>query len=421
MTLLLIGFFVRLALASAPGNMFDIGVNQGWGKSAVHFGLAHSYEEQLNGNMLPNYAPFTVMLFTMMAYADETLLPLSMQDGHAYYLLIKLPAIAADLGAAILAFVLVRRWKSTNHGLVAAGTLALHPAIFYESSVWGQTDSIYAFFILACVWAYFDKQYFLAGMFMALSLMSKMQGIFVVPLFAVLFIRTSWYATLKAMAGGSLTLLIIFIPFIAEGNSARVLDVYTDSVGYYPIVSSAAYNMWWSLYGDAAGSMNDTETALWPFTYRQVGLILFGCSYLYALFIGWNWFKKTPKQESAIPVVLALSAFLAHTFFMLNTEMHERYLFPFTMLGVAMIFMSRKAALIYAGISALFLLNLLGWLPATFIDHGLYEEFPTLDVIVAVLQMVLLCHFVLLLWNIRKKNGWFSTLGGGIAKLLKKI
>jgi Gpi18-like mannosyltransferase len=399
--ILTVGFLVRVAVSNSEGNTFDVGVNQGWGKSAVHFGIARSYEEQLDGNMLPNYAPFIVMLFTGMAHINE-LARDPFQSADVFRLLIKLPGILADIMAAALFYFAISHWKDKKMGLVAASIVSLHPAAIYNSAVWGQTDSVYAFFVAATIFAFYKKHFFLAGMMLSMGLLSKMQAVYALPLIGILFLRSTPRAVIHGALGFSTATLLIFSPFLLEGNLQKVLGVYVNSVGFYPVVSSAAYNFWWTLFGDSAGSINDTDTAIWPLNYRQIGLALFGLSYAYALYVGWGHLKNLPKSKVALPYAFTVAAFLAHAFFMLNTEMHERYLFPLVFMGIPMAFFSAHAAVVYASISGLYFMNLLGWLPASWVDKALYSSFPTLDVVIAVLQTVLLFHFAYLLRKLSK-------------------
>lgn len=89
------------------------------------------------------------------------------------------------------------------------------------------------------------------------------------------------------------------------------------------------------------------------------------------------------------------AAMLAWSFFVWNTEVHERFLFPFCAFGVSFLLLSRAHKAVYWGVSILFTLNLLGILHFTPIDAWLFVTFPRLPIAIAWLQVLLLVgmHF----------------------------
>jgi dolichyl-phosphate-mannose-protein mannosyltransferase len=419
MAILGAGFILRLFLSPAPGYEFDVGVNQGWGRSAVELGLARSYDEQLNGNMLPNYAPFSIMLFAAAASVQKLAFGFD-ANPLTYRILIKLPAILADLLTALCFFFLLKKWKGTKSGMIGAAIYTFHPAVFHESAIWGQTDSIFTMFLALGAWQFSIKRPMIAGMLFALALLTKMQAVFLMPFMFVLYLRGGWRMLLRGVIGGFIATIPVLLPFAIGGTLDTVINVYTGSVGFYSIVSSAAYNFWWSVYADKAGNLQDTSLLFGLMSYRQIGLLLFGLSYLYAFFAFWKHLKPGRIAEmKLLPVLFAAGAFLSLAFFLWNTQMHERYLFPFVALGLPMVFIDRKGALIYFFVSILFYLNLLGWLPAGSVDRGLYLEFPSLDVFVAAAQVIFFFHLAHYLWTLREK---FPAPGAkSSVKLLQRL
>lgn len=390
--IVLVGLFVRFGFAPSPGFEFDVGVNQGWGRSAFELGLARSYVEQVNNNMLPNYAPFTIMLFTGSAYLQDWFFG-GFDNAETYRVLIKIPAMLADIITAIALFFFVKRWKGIVIAYAAALLLVFHPAVIYESAVWGQTDSIFTMFLVLGTGFFAYKKPMLAGVMFALAALSKMQAGMLVPFFFVLYASGGWRVLLKGTVGGLLITIPILIPFAVGGTLPNVIDVYTNSVGFYSIVSSAAYNFWWALYADAAGNTQDTSLLFGFLSFKQWGLLFFGLSNIYVLALLWRHLRASSNTQASFASYWIATAFVSHAFFVWNTQMHERYLFPFVALGLPMIWASRRFAFIYVSVSILFFLNLLGWLPAGPIDRALFEIFPALDGFIASLQVVFFFMF----------------------------
>ncbi|MBI3331871.1 hypothetical protein HYZ99_02825 [Candidatus Peregrinibacteria bacterium] len=386
--LLMMGLLLRLWIATSPGFEWDVGTNQGWAKSAVLLGLAQSYTEQLDGNMLPNYPPFSLILFGSI--------------GHVYYagwgddfaahptafrLLIKLPAILTDLGTALLFYFLLKRWRSRSAGLLAAAIFTFHPAVLYESAYWGQTDSIFTFFMTAALGLFAGGWMVAAGALIALALFTKVQTVMLGLFFLIISLLAGWKNFVKVCAGALPVAFLVLFPYWLGGNLQAAINVMADSVGYYSIVSSASYNLWWTVLSDSAGTIQDTELLFGIISYRHLGFLLFFLANIYVTALFWKRWRPFRPGRAAFFTLFAAAGFLAYTFFFVSTQMHERYLFPFVALGFPMAFINRKGALLYTAVSLLFLSNLMGWLPWTSIDRTLFSTFPTLDVLIAVCQL----------------------------------
>ncbi len=355
----------------------------------MELGVARSYTEQLDGNMLPNYPPFSLLLFQGTGYLYKwTVSPDYDKNLPAYRTFIKLPAIIADLATAALFFFVLWRWKGIKAGYLGAALYTFHPAVFYDSAIWGQTDGIFTCFLCFALAFFANRKYALSGAFVVLAALTKAQTVMLLPLFAFLFFfHAGWKGLLKGAGSGFVVLCLALLPFALGGALDDVVKVYVGSVGFYSIVTSAAYNFWWSLLGDA-GHSTSSETVLFGIaSYKRIGFGLFGLSYLFLLPLVWRRLITLKPDISRVPYLFAAATFACHAFFLFNTEMHERYLFPFVALGLPAAFISRKSAWLYGVVSLLFLMNLLGWLPWTIVDKELYKTFVTLDVFIASFQV----------------------------------
>lgn len=405
LVLLFLGLSLRLALAPAPGYGFDVGVNKGWARSAVLLGLARSYTEQVNGNMLPDYPPFSLVIFSGIGHFYQWF---SGQPPHpespGFHTVIKLPAIVADLSLALLLFFLLRRWKGRTMGFLAAAAFTFHPAVFYDSAYWGQTDSLFTLFMTAALGAFALQWAAISACLFTIALFTKAQTVLLFPLFGLLFLTSGWKTFLRGLVGSSVTTLTILFPFALGGALNAVMNVYLRSIGHYPIVSSAAYNFWWSLYGDSAQSMQDSTLLFGTISHRSVGFLLFGAVCTMTLIFLWQALRPSQPFRVRFPALFLGASTCAFAFFLFNTEMHERYLFPFVALGLPVAFLSLRAARLYAIISFLFLLNLVGWLPFGSIDRAIFRAFPTLDVAIGTAQVICFFLWFILLFDFRRAS-----------------
>ena len=402
---------LRMGLSPMQGLDFDIGTNQGWAKSAVELGLARSYTQQVSGAMLPNYPPFSMMIFATTGHIYKTFVSPVYDAGlPAYRIIIKLPAIFADLLLCVLLGWIVAKMRGRNAGWLAAGIAALHPAIVYESAVWGQTDSIFTLFLVASIAALAWERTAIAAAFFTLAFLTKAQTAALLPLFGVWYlirpVRMLW-----GLAGSIPVLLIVLLPFAIGGAIPAVWNVYAGSVGYYPVISSAAYNFWWSLLADSSWSRHDTELVFGVITFRAAGYLLFTGITGASLLVSIRRMIAPMTRKQTLGLLFLLASLSSFAFFLFLTEMHERYLFPFVAFGLPVAFLGRKEAWLYALVSGLFFMNLLGYLAIGFIDRGLYNEFSSLDVFFASMQVFLFALLFGVLWSqrvvaVKKKWEW---------------
>ncbi len=398
------GLMLRLWLSPAEGYGFDVGTNKGWSFSAVGVGVGRSYTSQLKGSMLPNYPPMSLLIFHATGYIYMKTLSANFDiDAPIFQSIIKLPAMLSDLVTALLLAVFVARWKKSRWWGVLAGILyVFHPVPIHDSAVWGQTDAIYSMFLVAAFGTLVYGFGVLAGLLMALALLTKLQAIACVPLFVIVGLNSGWRYALKVFVGGVIGIGLVLLPFWWTGFLNDAIRIYTSSVGFYDSVSSAAYNFWWSLYADEAGNMHDTDLLFDLLSFRHIGLILFGLSALFPIVTLWRGLKASPHTGATLPAVFYAAAFSMYGFFLWNTQMHERYSFAIIPLGLTVAFFSIRAFRQYAFLSILIYLNVLGWLHAGEWDRMLFDEFPTLDVLVAAGTLFLFFAFAGVAFDIRK-------------------
>lgn len=406
-SILLAGFILRIIISPAEGYGFDVGVNQGWAKSAVKLGLAHSYVEQVDDNMLPNYPPFSLMIFTAVGHAYQAFIsPDYDRNLIEYRMLIKLPAILADLGTAFLFFFLLKRWKNTEAGFLASAIYTFHPAVIFDSAYWGQTDSIFAFFTVLALGLFIKKWFFFAGVLIALALLTKVQTVMLGPLFLALSLLGGWKVFFRVFAGAAMVAIAVLLSFWWGGTLTAVFRAVAGSIGYFTATSSGAYNFWWMMLGNLAESTPDTTIMFGFLSYRQLGYALFALAnfYVFLLFARkWHPFAET---TGAVLSLFAAAAFLSYSFFFFSTEMHERYLFPFIALGLPLIFMGASGIILYCIVSGLFLLNLLAVLSIGSVDQAIFSRFPDMKMYIAVSQCIAYVAFAVYLFHYAKPNSF---------------
>ena len=397
---------VRLALMPLP-DPFDADLTTFWlpwmAYGAQH-GLAQLY---LEGHPPVNYPPLYLALLVGLGKLYGLVVP-GFEYTPLQSVLIKLPAVLADLGITALLYaaawrvVQIRdasapsvsttgthdrttarpndRNKESWFPLLAAALWALNPAVIYVSAFWAQVDSIHTLWMLAALLAALGRRWGWSGVLMALALLTKLHAVVLLPLLFVLALRHSW----RALAGGALglggTLALGLLPFALNGMLDRVLLVYFGAVGFYPKLSVNAFNGWFLVQTLSVQWLGreilDTARVIGPVTLRWVGLALLG-GYT-AVLLGLLWPRLEPGRRALdgqttavrpwLPAQARLLVFFAagllvFGFFSLATEMHERYGLPaLAFLALPAAFW-RRALWPYLLLTVVFSLNLLRVLP----------------------------------------------------------
>ncbi len=369
-----IAFVIRLGLSWHGGFGGDISLNQDWSKSAVRLGLIQSYSEQLKSDtMLPNYPPLSIGMFALTGYVyQSTLSPNFNEEAPIYRVIIKLPAILADLVTIIVLYLILIPLGGRKRSFLAAALYAVHPAVIHDSAVWGQIDSVFTLFLCLTVLCMQRHRWMLAGVLMASALLIKMQSLLLVPVVVVAagFDIRRW---IRLMAGGLSVTVLTVIPFAIYGALDKLMNVYAGSVGFYNTLSYNAYNFWVMLYTRETGK-SATDLFFGPLSHRMFGLIAW---FIVIGSVTVLWFpaiQQDIKSKGKTGVTMLSAALIAYAFFLFNAEMHERYLFPFMALGLPLLLLGRKSAILYMSASILFTLNLVSLVAFSDIDRMILQE-----------------------------------------------
>ncbi len=243
-------------------------------------------------------------------------------------LLLKVPSMVADIISAWIIFALGRHLGRPWQGVGLATFYVFSPVILYDGAYYGQTDTILLTFLLGAVYAYIRRSPFLLGAMMMAAPLMKAQAFFVLMILCVAILaqwREVWGRCVgRVIAGGLLSLAIVAGLAALTGQLAAFRDGYIGAVGWFPLVTSHAFNLWWLLLRPWDKSPHeqdfplDTELVLGIVSYRTIGLVLFFAAMILILVL------LDRRRYTPYALVLACAA-AGWAFFNLPTEMHERY------------------------------------------------------------------------------------------------
>lgn len=272
--------------------------------------------------------------------------------------LLKAPNLVAAMAHAPLCAIGLRRFLGPESVRRVALLLALSPALFVNAALWGQFDALLSLLVLAAVVALLHDRPGWAGAAIGAALATKLLAVVAVPLAVVWTWRRSGPRGVAAgCAAGAVVMALLWMPYALAGAGAPVAAAYRGAVDYYPFRTVEAYNGWYLLdrfdifvRGLAARDARlDTRAAFGLVTFRHLGLAAFGAYTAALLALLWRRPSRT-----ALAWTLAAQFF---AFFMLPTQMHQRYLLPAATLAALLAPLSRRGRILVIGLAAAATLN----------------------------------------------------------------
>jgi len=223
----------------------------------------------------------------------------------------KLLSICFDFLNAFLVYKILKiRYPQGATALIGAVVFLLLPTILLNSAYWGQSDGIYTFFLLACLFFLMKDRPFLAMIFLGISFSFKAQAVFLGPLVLLLIVKKKipWFY----LGVVPLVYALMMIPAALAGRPIiELLTIYAGQAGTYHTLSEHAPNLYLFI----------------PNTlYTPVLLIGLITTVLIALTWTAIYARKLKEFTPQTILLCALVSVAFMPFFL--PKMHDRYFYP---------------------------------------------------------------------------------------------
>lgn len=336
--LFFISFVLRFLVAFVAWHP-DLNNHADWGIRFWEYGPKKFYAPESNvwSYTWPNQPPGTVYMFAGIRKLYEAIFAvfwwlnvnipafpsgiITFFETNLYPALLKLPAILADFGIALLIYKLVtRNTQQAERGIFAAVLWLFNPVVWYNSAIWGQYDAVINFFALLSFYLLLSKKLVFSFLFLVLSLYIKASLIIFVPVWLIVAFRQKYKFSqyLIATSCSLITIVLLSFPFSTGNPLVWLYDLYVKKVfaQQLHVITANAFNLWAALTG-----IHER-----PDIYAHWGYILFAVSSISLLY----FLYKSPitNHQSLITRLVWTIALTAFSSFMLLTNMHERYLYP---------------------------------------------------------------------------------------------
>ncbi|MGD0644951.1 MAG: glycosyltransferase 87 family protein [Candidatus Bathyarchaeia archaeon] len=371
------------------GYPIDIGDFSSWFNTAAEHGIRQFYS---NAGFI-DYPPFNVYVF----WAFGSLAKAVSAIGISTVNIVKLAPNLFDLATAVLIYVFVRKQASFKLALTATALYTFNPAVIYNTAIWGQFDAIYTFFLILSLMLALKSKPKLSAIAFALGILTKPQGIALVPLIAFLIYKKNGLKNLLvSMLVFVATIFLVILPFEWTNPITFLSHIYFGAYGEYTVTSVNAFNLW-GLYG------------LWM---PDGGLFVLGWALFgaFAVFVLYFLYKRLHASDDFLAIFAAFMLLFA--FFMLPTRIHERYLFPAISVLALMFPFLKRARPLYVVLTATFLTNqayVLYWLNASYPNAGPNLTGDPVVLAVSAINLLMLLYASVLMLDELKGRKWFKT------------
>ncbi|MCU5378100.1 hypothetical protein OCA08_13195 [Bacillus cereus] len=319
-----------------------------WMNTVGKYGLGDVYA---HGDLV-NYPPFFLALLGI--YGDI----LSFFNIHveAAGVLIRVPSIVFEVVAIIIFAIVSKRMDNSIVRAALVTFFAFSPAVIVDGTIWGQVDMLHSILMVSSILLLMSKPTW-SGAIYAIALLAKFQSIVIAPVFAMYFLKVIFEKRegkqlIKFIIGFCIPLLIFGLYFAVHGTFITMLtQAYLNAVGTFPTVTVFAMNIWYYAIGTDP-NMVDTIQVVPHITLKTVGLILLSiAAALTCLYVFFHRHMNTA-------VLLKAATFISFAFFMLPTQMHERYAFPALVFVIFLLLYEMKWTGIALGLTLTIFLNI---------------------------------------------------------------
>ena len=320
-----IAFIVRIVLAlTYRGHNTDMGCFEGWSSIIFNVGIPNFYESPGFHDYPPGYMYILYLIGAIRSLINPS--------QNMTWLIVKLPAIICDITTAFLIYkISIEQNVSNKVSSVIAAIYLLNPAVILNSSIWGQVDSVYTFFVVIFLYLLTKKELIKSYFVFAICIFIKPQAFMFLPLIAFAIVENIFIpkfdkkAFIKNLLCGLCAIAMIFI-LAAPFGLSNVINQYKATLSSYPYVTVNAFNIW--------GALGQNWTPISSFM-SIFGYVLLAIIVIYSAYV----FFKTQSTSKYFFV----AAILSFGTFMLSTKMHDRYAFPSMALLLAAFAINKNA------------------------------------------------------------------------------
>ena len=223
-----------------------------------------SFLEALRSHVTNYYVPYNIILILI----SRIQLP--------PYIGISFISCLADFIMAYFLYLILEHFQHNpqRHAFMSLSVLLL-PICFIDSAIWKQCDSLYAMFAIISIYYYLKKSYSQCFVFYAVGFSFKLQIIFLLPLYGMLWIWKRNHSIMYFMWIPVFYILCGLPSVLAGADVAVVFRTYLAQIRTYPETSINYPNIWGLLpvfFGNPAVIIGEIVTVFFLLLFLIINL-----------------------------------------------------------------------------------------------------------------------------------------------------
>lgn len=215
--------------------------------------------------------------------------------------------------------------KSNFLFLMVYGSVLILPSIVLNSSIWGQCDAIYVFFIMEALYCLYNGKNIKVFIFIGIAFAFKLQTIFIMPFLIYYYIKEKKFS-ITNFCISLVAFYVMQLPGIFMGRSLfDPFRIYASQTNYYKSMWSN-FMSFWVLIG------NNSENLSLMAMMLTIGILGIGLLYL----------LNSTVSMSEPKVFIKILIWSVWTCVLFLTSMHDRYAYLLDLLLTMNVFLDKK-------------------------------------------------------------------------------
>jgi Gpi18-like mannosyltransferase len=333
--------------------------------------------------MTVDYPPLSLAELAIAGRLYRLIRP-EFQDGRLLNIAVKLPGLGAEL--AWLAWLWFIGRRALGDAAAAWAMLAtwLNPAILIDGSTLGYLDMQMAVPLLLAVIAAVRKRSGLAGVLIAIAVLTKAQALFAAPavIAIVAWHRTPrWRALAETALAGALTTAVVVMPFAARGAWSNLTQALSR-LAVHDMLSAQAANAWWIFTWILRVIDVGPEWGWWRALTQEVRILAISRSIalgypnartagLMVVAVCLAWVCLRMRRGVSVATASACAAWSMYAYALFAAQVHENHLAPAVLLLVPAAACERRYRGVFWTLTGIVSLNL-------YLFYGLGDGWPSL-------------------------------------------
>ena len=276
---------------------------------------------------------------------------------------LKMVSVIFDYTLAISAMLLIYEMFKTNknkhiYALLTYSIVIILPTVVLNSSAWCQCDSIYATFVLLALLFMIKEKYLFSFIFYGIAIAFKLQAIFVLPVFILLYVCNKKFSILYFLIIPVVN-FVMCLPAIIMGRPIQdCMLIYLNQAKEYSNYIAMNIPNIYAIFMNTLNGSNLIESA-------DNALKTFGLLFTFGAFAitGILAIHKDIKIDKKMIINLSLWSVMICTFLLPN--MHDRYIYLADVISIIYYIVNRKNIYIPIIINSISLYTYIEYLYAT--------------------------------------------------------